>query len=409
MIDHVRLLLEGKNKKVVLFGTGSASHKVVALLKGIGYDIRFYVDNNETKWGQTIGGLPVENPEKLISLPCDEYMIFVCSSYYPEISRQLNGYGLLAEEHYVNGLAIYEEMAGRDSGEKERLLANSMLLGKLNAERVKGLKNVGALREAEFKVFSQSGEDGIIQYLLANTEIDDEVFVEFGVQDYTEANTRFLLQNDNWRGLVLDNDPSYVESIQNDAICWKHDLSVRCAHVTKDNINQLIGDAGITGDIGLLSVDIDGNDYWVWQAIEVISPRIVICEYNSVFGDTLPVTVPYNEQFNRTTAHYSNLYFGASLPALCLLAEAKGYDFVGSNSIGSNAFFIRKDVPHRLKALTAKEGYVCSKFRESRDERGKLSYLSGDARRKAIEHLDVVHVQSRQVAPLSHFIETSKP
>jgi hypothetical protein len=147
------------------------------------------------------------------------------------------------------------------------------------------------------------------------------------------------------------------------------------------------------GDIGLLSIDIDGNDYWVWQAINVISPRIVICEYNSVFGRNNPVSVPYGEQFNRTVAHHSNLYFGASLKALCLLGEQKGYVFVGSNSAGSNAFFVRKDFALNVSAMDCQTGYVKSKFRESRNERGHLTYVSGNDRIKLIENLRVIDVE----------------
>ncbi len=144
----------------------------------------------------------------------------------------------------------------------------------------------------------------------------------------------------------------------------------------------------------MLSIDIDGNDYWVWEAINVINPRIVICEYNSVFGCKDAITIPYKPNFNRTKAHFSNLYFGASLPALCYLANKKGYIFIGSNSAGNNAFFIREDFANFFKKVSVREGYVMSNIRESRNEEGKLTYISGDDRKEMIKDLEVYNVKT---------------
>ena len=126
----------------------------------------------------------------------------------------------------------------------------------------------------------------------------------------------------------------------------------------------------------------------------MVNPRIVICEYNSVFGCKDAVTIPYEPDFNRTKAHFSNLYFGASLPALCHLANKKGYIFIGSNSAGNNAFFIREDFAKLFKEVTVKEGYIMSNIRESRDEKGKLTYISGDDRKEMIKNLEVYNVKT---------------
>lgn len=269
-----------------------------------------------------------------------------------------------------------------------------ILLARLSIDRIKALDVRSGLAEAEFSVFSQWGEDGIIQFLLQHIPIEERSFVEFGVEDYTEANTRFLLVNNNWRGLVIDGNPAAISRIRTSEIYWRHDLTAVCQFLTRQNINEVIENAGFSGDIGLLSIDIDGNDYWIWQAIDAVKPRIVICEYNSLFGVRYAVTIPYTPDFCRTKAHYSNLYFGASLPALCRLAEAKGYDFVGSNSVGTNAFFVRKDLNHPFNRLSAEQGYVASTIRESRDQDGRLTYISGDERRDLIKHLEVYNVDS---------------
>ncbi|OBQ39649.1 MAG: NADH dehydrogenase [Aphanizomenon flos-aquae WA102] len=246
----------------------------------------------------------------------------------------------------------------------------------------------------EFRAFSQWGEDGIIQFLIRKIPIDRKIFVEFGVQNYTESNTRFLLINNNWSGLVIDGGLEEIAYIKNDPIYWQYNLKAVNSFITKDNINQILSDNGIQGEIGLLSVDIDGNDYWVWQAIDCVNPAIVVSEYNFRFGANKAVTVPYDASFVRTKAHYSNIYYGASLKALCILADRKGYAFVGCNSAGNNAFFVRKDLkPDSLKELTPEEGYVAAQFRESRDEKGNFLYLSLEEEQKILSSLPLVEIE----------------
>jgi hypothetical protein len=248
-------------------------------------------------------------------------------------------------------------------------------------------------------VFSQWDEDGIIQYLIHKLPIANKTFIEFGVENYEESNTRFLLMNDHWQGLVLDACAADIRYVQTDRIYWQYDLQAKCTWITRDNINSLLAEAGFSEDVGLLSIDIDGNDYWIWQAIESIRPRIVIVEYNSVFG-LQPVSVPYADNFNRTLAHYSNLYFGCSLGALSHLAKVKGYRLVGSNIVGHNAFFVRSDIAGAFRDLDIQEAYVVSNYRESRDHRGRLTYIRGADKIKVIEHLPVVNVVTGETGRL---------
>lgn len=280
---------------------------------------------------------------------------------------------------------------------------------KISCIAVKSLPNkkssdIKSIHEAEFSVFSQWGEDGIIQFLITNMDIPNKTFVEFGVQDYTESNTRFLLINDNWNGLVIDGSKFHIETIKNDSIYWKYDITALNAFITKDNINSLIS-SRFSGEIGLLSIDLDGNDYWIWDSIDVINPRIVICEYNSLFGNKHAVSIPYSADFVRQNAHFSYLYFGASLGALCLLAERKGYLFVGCTSAGNDAFFVRKDVIGNIPVVSLAEGYVASKSRESRDENDELSFVSGKDRVKLIGLLDVFDFKTGQMIKVSSLNE----
>ena len=272
-----------------------------------------------------------------------------------------------------------------------KMLAATPLVNQIRSGKV-----YGSIQEAEFRVFSQFGDDGIIQYIIANAELepDERRFIEFGVENYKESNTRFLLMNDNWSGLVIDGSQENIDYIKNDAIYWKHDLTAVCSYIDRENINETIVANDFAGEIGLLSIDIDGNDYWIWESIDTVQPVVVIVEYNSVFGSKRAVTVPYDAAFNCTKAHPSNLFWGCSLKALYLLAAQKGYAFVGSDSRGNNAYFVAANRLGNLRALTVEEGYVCSKFRESRNEEGSLTYISGDNRLYIIEDMKVLDVET---------------
>jgi hypothetical protein len=253
------------------------------------------------------------------------------------------------------------------------------------------------INKYEFKVFSQWGDDGIIQYLINRLEIPNKTFIEFGVENYTEANTLFLLLNNNWQGFIMDGSKSNMEQVKNSELYWKFDLKIQDAFITSENINSLIQSTGFSKDIGILSIDIDGNDYWVWNAINDINPVIVIVEYNSILGVGKPWSIPYSADFVRNKAHFSNLYYGCSLLSLCDLAEKKGYYFVGCNEAGNNSYFVRQDKIGNLKPLNAEEGYVCSNFKESRNERGELTYLNGASRLEQIKGMPVFNTRTQKM------------
>ena len=248
-----------------------------------------------------------------------------------------------------------------------------VLMGKIIGELHNNIQ-IENIHDAEFQVFSQFGDDGIIQYLVSKLDIPNKTFIEFGVENYTESNTRYLLVNNNWSGLVIDGEKKNIEFIKRDPVSFMHDLHAICAFVTRENINDLILDflkKGYSSEIGILSIDIDGNDYWIWDEISVINPVITIMEYNAVFGKDHAWTIPYKPNFSRLTGHKSFQYWGASIKAFCRLGEKKGYSFVGCNSAGNNAYFVRNDKLGNVKTLTAEKGYVLSKFREDVDEHGE--------------------------------------
>ncbi len=254
-----------------------------------------------------------------------------------------------------------------------------------------------ALRDVEFQVFSQFGDDGIIQYLVHTLPIEERTFVEFGVEDYTESNTRFLLFKDKWEGLVIDGGKQNIDYINRDPASKLFNLRARQAFITAENINDLLAEGGMRGRIGLLSVDIDGVDYWVWKAITVADPAIVVVEYNAVFGSDRAITVPYQADFNRTAAHPSLQYWGASLAAFQHLASQKDYLFAGCNGNGNNAYFIRKDFGGLPQIEGLEKTYQPAAFAEAIVEGRRLR---GTQALDVIRGLPVFNVHTAMTEPL---------
>ncbi|MCU0847474.1 MAG: hypothetical protein MUD12_06260 [Spirochaetes bacterium] len=276
----------------------------------------------------------------------------------------------------------------RMKDETELLAIGSMLS---NQQYLMNSRNIN---DYEFRIFSQFGDDGIIQYLIKNIKIENEIFIEFGVQNYIESNTRFLMMNNNWSGFVMDGSEEAMNSLKNQSWYWRYCLTHKAVFIDKENINQLLADTGFS-NIGLLHIDLDGNDYHILNEIDLskLNPSIIILEYNSVFGKDRPITVPYDKKFVRTNAHYSNLFWGASLPALNYATSKKGYTLIGCNLAGNNAYFVKKSLLNdKVKELSVEEAFKKSKYRESRNKDYSLSYLSGNDRLEIIKGLEVINV-----------------
>lgn len=217
------------------------------------------------------------------------------------------------------------------------------------------------LRSKEYRVHSQNGEDGLILYVFSQIGTTNRKFIEFGIGDGKECIAANLLLNFGWSGLMIEGSSDYVVSATqyyNNHPKMQGKVKILNKFITQDNINNLFQEGGIEGEIDLLSIDIDGNDYWVWKAIEVISPRVVIIEYNASFGKENAVTVKYDPSFERLSKHPSGYYYGLSLKAAEKLGKEKGYHLVGCDSEGVNAIFVRNDINlGNLKSVTAEEAY----------------------------------------------------
>jgi hypothetical protein len=204
------------------------------------------------------------------------------------------------------------------------------------------------MKNSEFKVFSKHGCDGILLHIFSKIGTHNHTFVEMGIQDGTECNAANLAINFGWKGLFLDAEHRWVMSASKYFKEMTHggeDIRVVESFVTAENINSTLKENSITGEIDLLSIDIDSNDYWVWKAIKEVNPRVVVVEYNAAYGPSRAMTMKYDSKF-----HYKNsykkypLYFGASLKALTKLGREKGYILVCTDSNGHDAYFVRKDV-----------------------------------------------------------------
>lgn len=289
----------------------------------------------------------------------------------------------------------------REEIEKMKVLMAQPMVHLNRNAKVSGLQ----WKQIEFSAFSQWGDDGIIQYLIQHIPGIIPRFIEFGVSNYLESNTRFLLLNDNWQGLIFDGSDSNIQFIKSDTISWRYDLNSESLFVTKSNINEAITKQGFNGDLGILHIDIDGNDYWIWECLNVVNPQIVIMEYNSVFGNKGAISVPYKDEFYVTDAHYSNLFFGASLKAMDYLASKKGYKFIGTNTAGNNAYFLREDLINEfVPAISVDEAYVVCNFRQNRNSEGMVTLQRDDKMIHACSHLAVVDVTNNQTYPLSKFL-----
>jgi hypothetical protein len=215
--------------------------------------------------------------------------------------------------------------------------------------------------EVQFRSYSQNGEDGILLFIFSLIGTTSKTVVEICAGEGIECNAANLLINHGWRGLLFDGSAENVAAGQNfygrHKDTWLTPPTFASAWVTRDNVNQLITGRGYSGEIDLLSVDLDGIDYWVWKALECVNPRVVVVEYQLLLGADRPLTVPYREDFvaDLTAPEY---YCGATLAAFVKLGREKGYRLVGVERRGFNAFFVRAGVGEDVLPEVAVEDCV---------------------------------------------------
>jgi hypothetical protein len=221
-----------------------------------------------------------------------------------------------------------------------------------------GAEPAAGFGQYEYSYLSQNGEDGIIRFVFSEIGFASRRFVEFGF-GATQCNSLRLILRERFQGLLMDGSAANCDFFNRAAReTGLAGVEAYCTFLTRETLNQVILDHGISGDIDFLSLDVDGNDYWLWEVLDCISPRLACIEYNAGIGPELSWSVPYDPAFERFAKHPSGFFHGASLRALESLGKRKGYCLKGCDSTGTNAFFLREDIAAPvLPTLTAAEAY----------------------------------------------------
>lgn len=226
---------------------------------------------------------------------------------------------------------------------QKNLMVSYKLLSKDNNHRL-NFSDIG------FQCYSQHEEDGILLFVFSLIGTTNKKAVEICAGNGIECNTANLIINHRWLALLVDGVVKNTEAAKafysknSNSMYWPPTITNEW--ITRDNVNEIIKSAGFQGEIDLLSLDIDGNDYWIWKAIDVINPRVVVLEYNHLAGPDRVITVPYDPYFKAEFTQYGSDYAGASLSAFVSLGKEKGYRLVGTNAISTNAVFIRNNIDH---------------------------------------------------------------
>ena len=239
--------------------------------------------------------------------------------------------------------------------------------------------------EIGFRVFSENDEDGILLFIFSIIGVTNKKVIDLGAASIGNSNTANLIVNHGWVGMLIDGNENALKSSRE---FYYHCSDTRNfppklvhAWITAENVNTIISEQGFSGEIDLLSIDMDGVDYWIWKAVDCVDPRVVVAEYQDIIGPEKSLTVPYDPDFkgkdyevNRRVGNFS----GASLPALVKLGREKGYRLVGCNRYGYNAFFIRTGIAEEHLP----EVPIESCFRHPKVERGMKE------RFPRVEHMD---------------------
>lgn len=269
------------------------------------------------------------------------------------------------------------------------------------------LKNIKDIQQVFYKVFSQNGEDGIVQYLLYSLNINNPKFVEIGTGDYTESNTRFICETFFTDGLIIDGSTNLEKTISKFLPLYKSNLKIINKFIESDSIIEILDKNKFISNLDIFSIDIDGIDYWVIKELPKKISKIFIAEYNPYFGPDLEVTIPNIKKFNRTNYHFSNLCFGSSLKAMINILKEKGFSFIGVNDLKNNAFFVLNEYVKLVSLNPPKENlleYTRAKYREGRDIKGKLIYHSPDDVINIIKNCEVFDLKDKQIKKISELI-----
>jgi hypothetical protein len=266
---------------------------------------------------------------------------------------------MLSSEEHLDNLQIHSASIQGTLRQLQQHMAEDYL--QRNLFQNEKYQTAKKLNVHERQIFSQNGEDGILCEIFKRIGTQTKFFVEFGAANGLENNTTALLL-ENWQGLWMEGGQQLVKTAHEKFRCFVESgkLKIQNEFIHAENIESLFKKNGVPADLDLLSIDIDGNDYWVWKAITNYSPRVVCIEYNAAFGPSLPWIMEYNAQHIWRGSRYQ----GASLKSLETLALEKGYHLVGCDFLGVNAFFVRKDLAgkHFLEPFDSETHFESPKY-----------------------------------------------
>tara|TARA_A100001015_G_scaffold231373_1_gene261946 strand:+ start:1549 stop:2472 length:924 start_codon:yes stop_codon:yes gene_type:complete len=280
---------------------------------------------------------------------------------------------------------------------EKNLISQAVLKIKSLRQNYKFVKN---LRKAEFKIFSQNGEDGILDFLISSINIESIKFVEIGVGDYIECNTRLITKLYPFNGLVCDPNQNLLNNIESYKNEFRGNLKTYNDYVSDENIKKILEENDFIQNLNLFSLDIDGNDYYILNELPPGLSDIFVAEYNQNFGPDLEITIPKIKNFNRFKYHYSGLCYGVSLKSLIKLMKDKKYKFIGCNTHCCNAFFLKEDLIKKNQILiepnnnleTYFNDYIC----DARSVSGELISLKIKDRLQIIKDCNVINLSNNK-------------
>ncbi len=219
------------------------------------------------------------------------------------------------------------------------LLLVSTLAGTFYLSRSVGRSPEVRLQDYESTVYSQAGEDGIIEKIFQLIPPTQHYAIEFGAGDgQTLSNVRQLIVHRGWGGLLIEGDAEKAEVLRTFYLGYRGVRTVK-EWVYPANVELLFEENGVPRDLDLLVIDIDSNEYYVWRAIREFRPKVVLIEYNGMFAPPLRMVIGFHPSMYWSAR---DVHFGASLQSLYELGKAKGYELIGTNTIGINAFFVER-------------------------------------------------------------------
>ena len=312
-------------------------------------------------------------------------------------------------------VALVRELVRQVSAIEKNLAKVSNSLGSLQHQGLLArLDGIGTLSEAEYSVYSQWGEDGIIDFLSNRLGILRPAYLDFGAGDIRGSNGRWLMESMGGAAVFVDARDDLAATLQSSGLGVISDSSVIQTYLDFENASEvyLEGQSRLGGNVDIFSLDIDGQDYWVLESLRALDAKIVIVEYQAYLGHEFALSVPKAKEFDRTSSHFSWIYYGASLPAFIELMTSRGYKLLGTNSQRSNAFFVRNDLVSKYELgelnVPAMKELCLSRGGESRDQSGSLASAHGDQRLILVQGLVWHDCRSGRNATLTELISRTE-